>query len=187
MVYVNKSRGIFLKYCCLAHIRLANWRHNISENRCCTYIIDARSFNWIFLRLFIYVMVVSATVRYGTSVSHISLPQTSVSVDSWVVKEKSKNYHNWTSSASHDVCAAPIFTYIMSGCGLIYEKWMCAKSEGRGMNGGIVRFTHNSALFRHLDLIEYSVLHYAVTQTNISYRQSCILCEMHLKFNRADS
>ena len=43
---------------------------------------------------FIYVMVVSATVRYGTSMSHISLPQTSVSVDSWVVKEKSKNYHN---------------------------------------------------------------------------------------------
>ena len=164
-----------------------NWRNNISENRCCTYIIDARSFNWIFLRLFIYVMVVSATVRYGTSVSHISLPQTSVSVDSWVVKEKSKNYHNWTSSASHDVCAAPIFTYIMSGCGLIYEKWMCAKSEGRGMKGGIVRKAHNSALFRHLDLIEYSVLHYAVTQTNISYRQSCILCEMHLKFNRADS
>ena len=119
--------------CCLTHIRLANWRHNISENRCCTYIIDARSFNWIFLRLFIYVMVVSATVRYVTSVSHISLPQTSVSVDSWVVKEKSKNYHNWTSSASHDVCAAPIFTYIMSGCGLIYEKWMCVKSEGRDM------------------------------------------------------
>ena len=114
-------------YCCLANIRLANWRHNISENRCCTYIIDARSFNWIFLRLFIYVMVVSATVRYGTSMSHISLPQTSVSVDSWVIKEKSKNYHNWTSSASHDVCAAPIFTYIMSGCGLIYEKWMCVK------------------------------------------------------------
>ena len=110
--------------CCLANIRLANWRHNISENRCYTYIIDARSFNWIFLRLFIYVMVVSATVRYGTSISHISLPQTSVSVDSWVVKEKSKNYHNWTSSASHDVCTAPIFTYIMSGCGLIYEKWM---------------------------------------------------------------
>ena len=82
-------------------------------------------YGWIFLRLFIYVMVVSATVRYGTSMSHISLPQTSVSVDSWVVKEKSKNYHNWTSSASHDVCAAPIFTYIMSGCGLIYKKWMC--------------------------------------------------------------
>ena len=60
---------------------------------------------------------------------------------------------------------------------------MCAKSEGRDMNGGIVRFTHNSALFRHLDLIEYSVLHYAVTQTNISYRQFCILCEMHLKFD----
>ena len=40
------------------------------------------------------------------------------------------------------------------------------------MNGGIVRFTHNSTLFRHLDLIEYSVLHYAITQTNISYRQS---------------
>ena len=55
--------------------------------------------------------------------------------------------------------------------------------RGRSMRGGIVRFTHNSALFRHLDLIEYSVLHYAVTQTNISYRQSCILCEMHLKFD----
>ena len=59
--------------------------------------------------------------------------------------------------------------------------------RGRSMRGGIVRFTHNSALFHHLDLIEYSVLHYAATQTNISYRQSCILCEMHLKFNRADS
>ena len=35
----------------------------------------------------------------------------------------------------------------------------------------------------NVDLIEYSVLHYAVTQTNISYRQSCILCEMHLKFD----
>ena len=56
------------------------------------------------------------------------------------------------------------------------------------MRGGIVRKAHNSALFRPpFDLIEYSVLHYAVTQTNISYRQSCILCEMHLKFNRADS
>ena len=98
-------------YCCLANIRLANWRHNISENRCCTYIIDARSFNWIFLRLFIYVMIVSATVRYGTSVSHISLPQTSVSVDSWVEKEKSKNYHNWTSSASYDVCASAFLIY----------------------------------------------------------------------------
>ena len=64
---------------------------------------------------------------------------------------------------------------------------MCAKSEGRGMKGGIVRFTHNSALFRPHDLIEYSVLHYAVTQTNVSYRQSYILCEMHLKFNCADS
>ena len=39
-------------------------------------------------------MVVSATVRYVTSVSDIELPQTSVSVDSWGVKEKSKNYHN---------------------------------------------------------------------------------------------
>ena len=55
------------------------------------------------------------------------------------------------------------------------------------MRGGIVRFTHNSAPFRPRDLIDYSVLNYAVTQTNISYRQSCILCEMHLKFNRADS
>ena len=54
--------------------------------------------------------------------------------------------------------------------------------------GGVfVRNAHNSAPFRHLDLIEYSLLHYAVTQTNISYRQSCILCEMHLKFNRAES
>ena len=56
-------------------------------------------------------MVVSATVRYGTSMSHISLPQTSVSVDSWVVKEKSKNYHNWTSSASYDVCAPAFLIY----------------------------------------------------------------------------
>ena len=39
----------------------------------------------------------------------------------------------------------------------------------------------------NVDLIEYSVLHYAVTQTNVSYRQSYILCEMHLKFNCADS
>ena len=54
------------------------------------------------------------------------------------------------------------------------------------MNGGIVRKAHNSALFRLLDLIEYSVLNYAETQTNISYRQSYILCEMHLKFNRAE-
>ena len=60
---------------------------------------------------------------------------------------------------------------------------MCAKSEGMGMRGGIVRFTHNSALFRPLDLIEYSVLNYTATQTNISCRQSCILCEMHLKFD----
>ena len=51
------------------------------------------------------------------------------------------------------------------------------------MRGGIVRKAHNSALFRHLDLIEYSVLHYAATQTNISYGQSYILCEMHLKFD----
>ena len=72
-------------------------------------------YGWIFLRLFIYVMIVSATVRYRTSMSHISLPQTSVSVDSWVVKEKSKNYHNWTSSASYDVCA-PAF--------LIYAVWL---------------------------------------------------------------
>ena len=55
------------------------------------------------------------------------------------------------------------------------------------MKGGIVRKAHNSALLRHLDLIEYLVLHYAEAQTNISYRQYCILCEMHLKFNRADS
>ena len=78
-------------------------------------------------------------------------------------------------------------SYMLSDFGLIYEKWMCDKSEGRGMRGGIVRKAHNSALFRSLDLIEYSVLHYDVTQTNISYRQFCILCEMHLKFNRADS
>ena len=60
---------------------------------------------------------------------------------------------------------------------------MCAKSKGRSIRGGIVRFTHNSALFGPLDLIEYSVLHYAATQTNISYRQFGILCEMHLKFD----
>ena len=41
--------------------------------------------------------------------------------------------------------------------------------------------------FVPLDLIEYSVLNLAATQTNISYRQFCILYEMHLKFNRADS
>ena len=35
----------------------------------------------------------------------------------------------------------------------------------------------------NVDLIEYSVLNYVATQTNISYRQSCILCEMHLKFD----
>ena len=72
-------------------------------------------YGWIFLRLFIYVIVVSATVRYGTSMSHISLPQTSVSVDSWVAKKKSKNYHNWTSSTSYDVCT-PAF--------LIYAVWL---------------------------------------------------------------
>ena len=60
-------------------------------------------------------------------------------------------------------------------------------NQREGHEGGIVRKAHNSALFHHLDLIEYSVLHYAVTQTNISYRQFGILCEMHLKFNRADS
>ena len=60
---------------------------------------------------------------------------------------------------------------------------MCAKSEGRGMKGGIVRKAHNSVLFHHLDLIEYSALNYTATQTNISYRQFCILCEMHLKFD----
>ena len=58
-----------------------------------------------------------------------------------------------------------------------------AKSEGREMRDGIVRKSHNSAMFRPLDLIEYSVLNYVATQTNISYRQSCILCEMHLKFD----
>ena len=57
---------------------------------------------------------------------------------------------------------------------------MCAKSEGRGMRGGIVRFTHNSALFHHLDLIEYSVLNYAATQTNMICRYSYILGEIHL-------
>ena len=92
-------------------------------------------------------MTTAATVRYGTSVS----------VDSWGVKEKSKNYHNWTSSASHDVCAAPIFTYIMSGYGLIYEN-ECVLNQ----RGGIVRFTHNSALFRHLDLIEASGIEHSV-------------------------
>ena len=41
----------------------------------------------------------------------------------------------------------------------------------------------SSYMLSDFDLIEYSVLHYAVAQTNISYRQSCILCEMHLKFD----
>ena len=124
-------------------VNQATTRHNISENRCCTYIIDARSFNWIFLRLFIYVMVVSATVRYGTSMSHISLPQTSMSVDIWVVKEKSKNYHNWTSSASYDVCT-PAFLIYAVWLWLNLQKmnvWLNQMEETWG--GGIVRFTHN--------------------------------------------
>ena len=59
-----------------------------------------------------------------------------------------------------------------------------AKSEGRGVRGEIVRFTHNSApVSSPFDLIEYLVLNCAATQTNIRYRQSCILCEMHLKFD----
>ena len=159
-------------------VNQATTRHNISENRCCTYIIDARSFNWIFLRLFLYVVTTAATVRYGTSVSHIELPQTSVSVDSCVVKEKSKNYHNWTSSASHDVCAAPIFTYIMSGCGLIYEKWMCVKSEGRGMRAELcaLRTIPPPVLAPWFNWISESKSHH--DQTNIRYRQSCILCSM---------
>ena len=69
-------------------------------------------------------MVVSATVRYGTSMSHISLPQTSVSVDSWVVREKSKNYHNWTSSASYDVCAPAFLIYAVVRILII-----CAKQQ----------------------------------------------------------
>ena len=69
-------------------------------------------YGWIFLRLFIYVMVVSATVRYGTSMSHISLPQTSMSVDSWVAKKKTKNYHNQTSSAFHIVCRTACSLYL---------------------------------------------------------------------------
>ena len=48
-----------------------------------------------------------------------------------------------------------LFSYMLSDFALIYEKWMCAKSEGSGMRGGIVRFTHNSALSSSLDLIEY--------------------------------
>ena len=80
-----------------------------------------------------------------------------------------------------------LFSYVLSDVVLIYENECVSKSEGRGMMGGIVRKVHNSALFRPLDLIEYSVLHYAVAQTNISYRQSCILCEMHLKFDCGSS
>jgi len=38
-----------------------------------------------------------------------------MSVDSWVAKKKSKNYHNWTSSTSYDVCT-PAF--------LIYAVWL---------------------------------------------------------------
>ena len=67
------------------------------------------------------------------------------------------------------------------------RKMNVCKIRGERHEGGIVRFTHNSALFRPLDLIEYSALNYATTQTNISYRQSCILCEMHLKFDCGSS
>ena len=80
-----------------------------------------------------------------------------------------------------------LFSYVLSDVVLIYENECVSKSEGRGMMGGIVRKVHNSALFRPLDLIEYSALNYATTQTNISYRQSCILCEMHLKFDCGSS
>ena len=79
------------------------------------------------------------------------------------------------------------FSYVLSDVVLIYENECVSKSEGRGMMGGIVRKVHNSALFRPLDLIEYSALNYATTQTNISYGQSCILCEMHLKFDCGSS
>ena len=46
-------------------------------------------------------------------------------------------------------------SYMLSDFDLIYEKWMCAKSEGIDMRGGIVRKAHNSALSSSLDLIEY--------------------------------
>ena len=81
-------------------------------------------------------MVVSATVRYGTSMSHISLPQTSVSVDSWVVKEKSQNYHNWTSSASYDVCT-PAFLLYAVWLWLNLQKmnvWLNQRGEAWGRN-----------------------------------------------------
>ena len=134
-------------------------------------------YGWIFLRLFIYVMVVSATVRYGTSMS----------VDSWVEKEKSKNYHNWTSSASYDVCT-PAFLIYAVWLWLDLRKmnvWLNQMGEAWGRNCAL--YAQFRPCFVPLDLIEYSVLNYAATQTNISYRQFCILCEMHLKFNRADS
>ena len=41
-----------------------------------------------------YLLLPTATVQYGTSLFHIELPQTSLSVDSWITKEKSKNYLN---------------------------------------------------------------------------------------------
>ena len=101
-------------------------------------------YGWIFLKLFIYVMVVSATVRYGTSMSHISLPQTSVSVDSWVVKEKSKNYHNWTSSAFRIVCRTACSLYLsVLRHNVILNIQL---NQGGAKQGGIVCFTHNSAL-----------------------------------------
>ena len=69
-------------------------------------------------------MVVSATVRYATSVSHISLPQTSVSVDGWVENEKSKHYHNQTSSTSYDVCTPAFLIYAV-----VRTLRMCVKQQ----------------------------------------------------------
>ena len=40
-----------------------------------------------------------------------------------VVKEKSKNYHNWTSSAFYDVLPA-VCSFIMSASDLSCRKWM---------------------------------------------------------------
>ena len=87
-------------------------------------------------------MVVSATVRYGTSMSHISLPQTSVSVDSWVEKEKSKNYHNQTSSAFHIVCRIAYSLYLSV---LRHNVILNIQLNQGAKQGGIVRKAHNSA------------------------------------------
>ena len=66
-------------------------------------------------------MVVAAIVRYGTSMSHISLPQTSVSVDSWVAK-KSLRTITIELQVHLMMFAHLLFSYMLSDFDMIHEK-----------------------------------------------------------------